>query len=57
MTYPSMDDLHRASAEAHLRPIRRDIDAAVAALPWHGRLIYRTVLPIVRIIYRVRRTP
>lgn len=57
MTYPSMDDLHRASAEAHLRPIQRDIDAAVAALPWHGRLTYRAVLPLARIIYRARRTP
>lgn len=57
MTDPSMDDLRRASTEAHLRPIQRDIDAAVASLPWHGRLIYRAVLPVARVIYRVRRKP
>lgn len=55
MTYPSMDDLRRASTEAHLRPIQRDIDAAVASLPWHGRLIYRLALPIARLT--VRRKP
>lgn len=54
MTHPSMDDLRRAGIEATVAPIQRDIDKAVAALPWPGRLIYRAVLPIARIIYRLK---
>lgn len=54
-TAPTMDDLRRAGIEAHLRPIRRRIDEMVAALPWHGRLIYRLALPIARLT--VRRKP
>lgn len=52
---PTMGDLRRASAEAHLRPVQKRIDEMVAALPWHGRLLYRLVLPIARLT--VRRKP
>ena len=56
-TAPTMDDLHRAGIEAHLRPTRRRIDEMVAALPWHGRLIYRAARPVARIIYRTKGKP
>lgn len=55
MTYPSMDDLHRAGAEAHLRPIQRRMDAMVASLPWHGRMLYRLALPVARAMARIER--
>ena len=50
-TAPTMDDLRRAGIEAHLHPIRRRIDEMVAALPWHGRLLYRATLPVARRYY------
>lgn len=55
MTNPSMDDLHRAGAEAHLRPIQRRMDAMVASLPWHGRMLYRLALPVARAMTRIER--
>lgn len=51
MTYPSMDDLRRAGIEAHLRPIQSRIDAQVASLPWHGRVLYRACLAVTTRYY------
>ena len=50
-TAPTMDDLRSAGIEAHLHPIRRRIDEMVAALPWHGRLLYRATRPVARRYY------
>lgn len=41
MNWPTQRELQEASIELQMRPLRRQMDAMIASLPWHGRIIYR----------------